>query len=107
MTTQTENSTSRYEQIDKELRSAYHSSLQAYLEFQEGTTPSRVQAAQNVLTQVTGILYLTGIDLAFRLQMIDSLADHSIRKINTINTPTELHVEEHQTWLAIKEIIES
>lgn len=107
MTIQTETPISRHESIEQELRAAYNSSLQTYLEFQEDTTPSRVQASQNVLSQVTGVLYITSIDLSFRLHMIDSLADHSIQKIDSMNHATELHVEERQTWLAIKEIIES
>lgn len=106
MITQTEKSSARYELIEKELREEYYASLETYLEFQEDTTPVRVKAGQNVLTQVTGILFITSIDLEFRLQMIESLADHSIRKIDTLNNPTELYQEERQTWLAVKEIIE-
>lgn len=106
MTTQTEKASNRHEQIDKELRAAYASSLNSYLEFNEDTTPSRVRAGQNVLTQVTGILFITSIDLPFRLHMIEALADHSIRKIDIMNSPTELDVEERQTWLAVKEILE-
>lgn len=114
---QHEDLSSRYERIEKKLLSLYESSLLDFIEAQENPiefwdgydVPLEVRARQHVLTQVSGILYLSTIDLSFRLHMIKLLAEHSISiidgRVAMRDKPTELHQEEKTVWLEIREII--
>lgn len=103
------------ERISKELLDLYADTNLRYIEAQGQVTPFRngydiapeLEAHQEVLTQVSGLLYLGGIDLHMRLYFVDELADHSVRKIYAMHNPGATHIEAVKVWKKIQEIIES
>jgi hypothetical protein len=115
MTTKTESNIQRHERLSAELLSLYAASLLTFIEAQTQTTPFRnnydiapaIEASQKVLTEVSGILYLSTIDLHYRLHMVDGLADHSIGRIQAMNNPGETHLESVKVWQKVKEILGS